>query len=76
MDFLRLFLESYGIVLPEPNARRLLAALDMQEGWSGGEGRYLHTNARRPIPTSAGGSVFSVPFSAASCPMAASSPRP
>jgi hypothetical protein len=36
MDFLRLILESYGIVLPEPNARRLLAALDMQEGWSGG----------------------------------------
>ena len=44
MASLRPALESYGIVLPEPGARRLLAALDAPEGWSGGEGRHLHAN--------------------------------
>jgi hypothetical protein len=36
--------ETRGIVLPEPDARRLLEAIDAPEGWSGAAGLYTHAN--------------------------------
>jgi len=44
MTLLSYAVARHGILLPEPDARRLVEAIDTPLGWSGQDGRYTHAN--------------------------------